>query len=98
VYFGLSLSAIVKDLNAGSKYYFKVKATNRVGDSLFSDIYSFLIVEKPSPPINARIDSYSNTFVTIEWEEPLYNGGQSISNFYLYREDCSMSVVTPVLV
>jgi len=76
VYFGLDNKAVVMELKSGNYYTFKVKATNLVGDSLtWSDQFSFLIVDKPTPPINTSLVSFDNTFVTMSWSQPRYNGG-----------------------
>lgn len=43
------------------------------------------------------VDSFDNTFVTISWEQPLANGGQALTGFKVYSEDCSNSLSVPVL-
>lgn len=56
------------DLKSGNEYTFKVKATTLVGESLvWSDQFSFLIVDKPTPPINNSLVSFDNTYVTLAW-------------------------------
>ena len=62
------LSTTVTGLKSGQEYMFKVKATNLVGDGQWSNLYQFLIVDKPSAPLNPKIDSFDNTYVTISWE------------------------------
>jgi chitodextrinase len=52
VYYGLSTSAVVQELVTGANYWFKVKATNAVGDGEWSAMSTFLIVDAPSPPFN----------------------------------------------
>ena len=62
MYFGSSpTSGVIDDLISGQEYSFKVKATNMVGDSEYSDLYSFYIVSPPTPPTNFFIDSYDET-------------------------------------
>jgi titin len=97
VYYGTANSATVMNLEDGETYYFKATASNAVGESDASDIYSFLIVEAPSAPLNIALDSYDNTFVTFSWELPLFNGGQALSGFKVYRESCDDSTSTPTL-
>lgn len=97
-YYGTNVNAILKELRAGSEYNYKVKASNIVGDGPYSNIFTFLIVEKPSSPLNLQIDSFDNTFVTVSWEMPISNGGQPISGFKLYRQDCNDVGTDPVLI
>ncbi len=85
VYYGTGLSTIVSDLVAGQEYSFRVKATNLVGDGAWSSIYKFLNVDRPSEPLNLHLDSFDNTYVTFSWEQPIYNGGQALSGFKVYR-------------
>lgn len=66
------------DLQAGKQYTFRVKATTLVGDSQWSDQYSFLIVDEPTPPLNTAMVGYDNTFVSMTWSQPRYNGGQAL--------------------
>ena len=62
-----------------------IKATNLVGDGPWSNLYLFLIVDKPSEPLNLVVNSYDNTYVTFSWEQPVYNGGQALLGFKIYR-------------
>jgi len=94
IYYGTSLQGIVSNLTAGEEYTFKVKATNLVGDGPWSSMYKFLIVDAPTPPLNPQVDSYSNTQVTLSWEQPLYNGGEALSGFKIYMKDCSDSTAS----
>lgn len=49
-------------------------------------------------PLNAALDSFDNTFVTFSWEQPIYNGGQALSGFKIYRQECSDSTNDHVLI
>lgn len=75
---------MVTGLTSGQEYTFKVKATNMVGDGPWSDLYQFLIVDKPSEPLNLQLISYDNTYVSFSWEQPVYNGGQPLLGFNIY--------------
>lgn len=75
VYYGTSTSTTILELKAGQTYYFEVTATNAVGEGDASSLYSFLIVEPPSAPLNLAVDVDSNASVTLNWEKPLFNGG-----------------------
>lgn len=59
---------MLDNLVSGRYYTYKVRATNLVGDGLFSDQYTFLIVEKPSAPLNLRVISFDDTFVQMSWD------------------------------
>jgi hypothetical protein len=61
VYYGASLIAVQENLTPGKKYTYRVKATNMVGDGDWSGQFTFLIVNKPSPPLNPLILSFDNT-------------------------------------
>lgn len=61
VYYGSNLNAVINNLQSGQTYTYRVKSTNLVGDSDWSSEYSFLIVDKPSPPLNLEIVSFDNT-------------------------------------
>ena len=97
LYHGLTNSAVMNDLVPGSKYSYRVKVTNAVADSDWSPISTFLIAEAPSPPINTILDSFDNTFVQFDYEQPLSTGGQAILGFKVYRRDCTVSDNEPVL-
>jgi len=97
VYYGTSNQATASDLITGQTYFFKVSAINELGEGDASDIYAFLIVEPPTSPLNVAVDDFDNTFVTISWELPLMNGGQAISGFKVYQENCEDSTQTPTL-
>jgi len=69
VYYGASLTAVVEELGpAGTEFTFMVKSTNLVGDGPWSDQFTFLIVEKPSSPLNPSLTDFDNTFVSLAWQ------------------------------
>lgn len=43
---------MLDDLKPGQTYTFKIKSTNMVGDSPFSNQYTFLMVDAPSQPLD----------------------------------------------
>jgi titin len=95
VYHGASTTTIVEGLTSGQEYQFKVRATTAAGDSAWStNTYSFLIVDEPSAPLSLEVLSFDDTFVALRWQQPLSSGGQPISTFKVYREDCSLSATT----
>ena len=97
LYYGSETSAVMNDLTPGSKYSYRVKATNAVGDGEWSPISTFLIAEAPSPPINLVMSAFDNTFVFFQWGQPVSTGGQAILGFKVYRQDCTVSDNEPIL-
>ena len=98
LYFGTSMNTPITGLTSGVTYSFRVKATNLVGDSDWSSVFQFLIVDKPSQPLNPTIIDYESTYATLTWEQPLFNGGQTLSGFDVYSQDCSDSESVPTLI
>jgi hypothetical protein len=68
VYYGASLSIVLDNLISGRTYTYYVRATNLVGDGAWSSQYTFLIVEKPSAPLDLRVVSFDDTMVSIAWD------------------------------
>ena len=60
-------------------------------------MYSFLIVDKPSPPLNLQLIAFDDKYVSLEWQKPIFSGGQPSSGFKIYREDCSLAATLPGL-
>lgn len=90
VYYGSERSVVLDNLIPGRTYTYHARATNLVGDGDWSDQYTFLIVDKPSQPLNLRTVHVDKTLVSIAWDQPLRTGGQPITNFNIYRRDCDM--------
>lgn len=95
VYHGSVTNAIVEGLTAGQEYQFRVKATTMVGESAWSaENYKFLIVDVPTPPLNLELIAFDDTFVSWKWQSPISSGGQPLSGFKVYREDCSLATTS----
>lgn len=75
VYYGSARQIVLDNLQSGKKFTYHVRATNLVGDGDWSDYYTFLMVEKPSQPLNLRVLSFDDTLVSLAWDQPLKNGG-----------------------
>ena len=75
VYHGSIPQVVLDNLQPGMKYSFHVRASNLVGDGPWSDLYTFLIVEKPSKPLDLKITGFDKTYVALMWDQPLHNGG-----------------------
>jgi fibronectin type 3 domain-containing protein len=97
VYYGQDTQAVILELVSGQVYQYKVYATSLVGDSEWSSISSFLIADAPTPPINVSLVDYDNSFVSLQWNQPLSDGGQTLINFHIYRKDCSQAETEAIL-
>jgi len=62
------LKAVADELTSGSEFSFKIRSTNLVGDGVWSSEFRFLIVDKPSPPLNVVNTGYDDTFVSLSWD------------------------------
>jgi fibronectin type 3 domain-containing protein len=87
----------LENLVSGHSYTYHVKSTNMVGDSEFSDRYTFLMVDKPSKPLQLQMTEFTDQYVSFMWKQPMSNGGQALKNFKVYRQDCSQANSTFVL-
>jgi len=85
VYYGQARFIVLDNLKSGKKYTYHVKATNLVGDGPWSDQYTFLMVDRPSQPLNLRVLKFDDTYVSLAWDQPIKNGGQALSGFKVYR-------------
>ena len=84
-YYGTSATVIIDNLVACNTYTFKVKCTNLVGDSDYSDAYKFNMVAPPTMPINLQVTTVDESQVAISWDVPLISC-QDISSYKVYRQ------------
>lgn len=68
----------------GTTYYYEVTASNKIGESEPTDQVHGTITTVPSKPLNLTAEGYKNN-ITLEWEEPLDDGGLQILNYKIYR-------------
>ena len=73
----------IDGLSTGVYYYVRVKAMNSqgYGVSQSSTPASLNPHQKPSPPTNVRLGVTSNSMLTIGWDPPLSDGGDSIVKY-----------------
>ncbi|KAL7440180.1 hypothetical protein ACHAXH_004154 [Discostella pseudostelligera] len=73
----------IEGLITGTRYYVRVMARNSqgYGISQMSTPASLNPHQRPSPPTNVKLGITSDTMITIGWDPPLSNGGDSILKY-----------------
>ena len=73
----------IEGLVTGTYYYVRVKAKNSQGHGIsqMTTPASLNPHQKPSPPTSVKLGVTSNTMLTIGWEPPLSDGGDSVSKY-----------------
>ncbi|KAL7542723.1 hypothetical protein ACHAXR_012023, partial [Thalassiosira sp. AJA248-18] len=86
----------IDGLTTGTYYYVRVSAKNSqgYGISQMTTPASLNPHQNPSPPTNVRLGITSNTMLTIGWDPPLSDGGDSISK-YRIEWDTKPSFASP---
>jgi hypothetical protein len=85
VYAGTDLSYSATGLSTGETYYFRVKATNGIGDSEFSEVAEVFIPNVPATPGAVTFGDITESSVVINWMAP-DNGGSAITSYVLERK------------
>jgi len=86
-----------KNLRAGSEYKFRVFAENRFGrsDPLVSqNIKAEWPFRAPSAPSAPTAVEASRNWIKVKWNEPINNGGDKITGYYLEKKERSALVWT----
>ncbi|MDG6226235.1 MAG: fibronectin type III domain-containing protein, partial [Candidatus Thermoplasmatota archaeon] len=68
----------------GLTYYYKVAATNAVGDGPFTEAKSARPAGIPSPPSNVQVTP-GDGFIDISWTSPEDDGGDPVTEVRIYR-------------
>ncbi|MDG6224784.1 MAG: fibronectin type III domain-containing protein [Candidatus Thermoplasmatota archaeon] len=68
----------------GLTYYYKVAATNAVGDGPFTEAKSARPAWVPSPPSNVQVTP-GDGFVDISWGPPMNDGGDPVTELRIFR-------------
>lgn len=85
---GISATSLnVSGLASGTTYYFRVKATNSVGDSASwsTTVSATTVVNGPSAPTSVSYASLSQTGFQVSWGAPVSNGGSAITGYDIQR-------------
>ncbi|KAG1672466.1 Twitchin [Nymphon striatum] len=82
---------VVKGLDAGKKYQFRVKAINDEGESepLETDrpILAKNPFDEPGAPGTPEIADYDHDFVKLKWDSPIKDGGAPITGYIIEKKD-----------
>ena len=82
-------SSTISGLAKGKNYKFRVSAINAMGTSEFSEILSVSTLKTvASSPRNVSAIATGTTAVTLSWDVPADNGGDTINNYFIeYSKD-----------
>jgi titin len=72
------------DIENGVSYYYTVTAVNEIGESTRSEPVNVIPLGRPGNVLNLLIKP-SDGKVSLEWQEPLYDGGTEIQGYRIYR-------------
>lgn len=82
-----STSYTATGLIIGNNYKFKVLAVNYAGEGPLSVESDFIIAATvPDPPVNLVRLYADNSFMTVGWDTPTYNGGSPVFGFKIYYD------------
>jgi titin len=71
-------------ISAGESYGIRVSALNDVGESQASDSVHIIAAQVPDAPTNLITSAASDVSVTIEWQDPSYDGGSPVTDYKVY--------------
>ena len=95
------LNYLVQNLNRGLNYTFKILAINYVGKSEFSDELHTLAAVVPSAPLNFNVTNSMLGSVSLEWNEPEFDGGSELLGYYTYYKltgvDAEWTMIEPMI-
>ena len=77
-------------LDIGKEYIFRVRAMNRFGlgpPSTTSSVFICLPYKVPGPPTSCSVKSVSKEAMTVIWQEPLQDGGNSVLGYHLEMKE-----------
>lgn len=77
-----------QNLMNGQTYYYQITATNAVGESRRSNEVNRTPFTRPGPPSNLTAEAGIEQ-VTLNWSEPLDDGGRSIDSYVIYRKNAT---------
>ena len=78
------ISAISHSLQAGQIYAFKIVAVNEVDQSDPSDAVFIRAAKAPDAPINLAVIAASDSSITLQWDEPVFDGASTVFDYKVY--------------
>lgn len=88
VFSGLTLTTTKNGLTGGTTYYFLAAAINSVGTGTFTS--PLTVATSPVPPgvpSTPVLVSSGSSFLEVSWSPPIQNGGSSITQYLLQKDD-----------
>uniref|UniRef100_A0A669F240 Titin n=1 Tax=Oreochromis niloticus TaxID=8128 RepID=A0A669F240_ORENI len=80
-----SSKIVIKDATKEDVGKYVITLTNSVGTK--SAEISVIILDKPGPPSNIKVDEVSADFISLSWDPPTYDGGCQINNYVVEKRD-----------
>uniref|UniRef100_A0A7N8WKS1 Titin n=1 Tax=Mastacembelus armatus TaxID=205130 RepID=A0A7N8WKS1_9TELE len=80
-----SSKIIIKDATREDVGKYEIALTNSVGTKT-AEIF-VIILDKPGPPSNIKVDEVSADFISLSWDPPAYDGGCQINNYVVEKRD-----------
>uniref|UniRef100_A0A8D3CDA8 Titin n=1 Tax=Scophthalmus maximus TaxID=52904 RepID=A0A8D3CDA8_SCOMX len=80
-----SSKILIKDATKDDVGKYEITLTNSVGTRT-ADV-SVIILDKPGPPSNIKMDEVSADFICLSWDPPTYDGGCQINNYVVEKRD-----------
>ncbi len=77
-----------ESVEQGRTYFYRLTASNIVGESIPTETLNATMPDVPSPPLDLSV-TWGDSFVHLHWTEPLDNGGLLLSGFKIYRSNSS---------
>uniref|UniRef100_A0A8C4NYK8 Titin n=1 Tax=Dicentrarchus labrax TaxID=13489 RepID=A0A8C4NYK8_DICLA len=80
-----SSKILIKDAAKEDVGKYEITLTNSVGTKTAE--ISVIILDKPGPPSNIKVDEVSADFISLSWDSPTYDGGCQINNYVVEKRD-----------
>lgn len=80
-----SSKIVIKDATKEDVGKYEITLTNSVGTKTAE--ITVIILDKPGPPSNIKVDEVSADFISLSWDPPTYDGGCQINNYVVEKRD-----------
>lgn len=75
----------IKDATKDDVGKYEITLTNSIGTTTAE--VSVIVLDKPGPPSNIKVDEVSADFISLSWDPPTYDGGCQINNYVVEKRD-----------